>query len=183
LEYPCFIGLHSLTQKIHSKLLVGILRQQQDAGLDVQQWIPPCQGYVKCNVDASFYNTAGATGWGRCLRDHRGRFILAESNVIQGRLNTIEGEAMTMREAIQEVMQRGFTHMIFESDSQIVIDVISSSRHGVSEFSTLISQIQSLLLLVSNFEVKFVRRQANLVHESLPGHSMYVLPSFLYVLH
>jgi ribonuclease HI len=149
----------------------------------VQQWIPPCQGYVKCNVDASFYNTAGATGWGRCLRDHRGRFILAESNVIQGRLNTIEGEAMTMREAIQEVMQRGFTHMIFESDSQIVIDVISSSRHGVSEFSTLISQIQSLLLLVSNFEVKFVRRQANLVHESLPGHSMYVLPSFLYVLH
>jgi hypothetical protein len=48
--------------------------------------------------------TFKATGsrWG--LRDHRGGFILVESNVINGRLNIIEGEAIAMKEAITKVI-------------------------------------------------------------------------------
>ncbi|PNY04011.1 putative protein phosphatase 2C 42-like protein [Trifolium pratense] len=78
---------------------------QHDAVSEMQHWQPPSQGYFKCNVDASFYNNAGATGWGWCSRDRRGRFIIAGSNVMHGRLNTIEGEgreAMAMKEAISE---------------------------------------------------------------------------------
>jgi hypothetical protein len=60
-------------------------------------------------VDASFYNIVGATDWGWCLRDHRERFISAGSNGMHGRLN----EAMAMKEASSEMVQRGFFNVIF----------------------------------------------------------------------
>ncbi|PNX81046.1 hypothetical protein L195_g037061 [Trifolium pratense] len=62
------------------------------------------QGRLKCNVDASFYNAAGVTGWGLCVRDYQGCFVSAASNYIQQRLNTIEGEAVAFKEAIREVL-------------------------------------------------------------------------------
>jgi ribonuclease HI len=57
---------------------------------------------------------------------------LVESNVTHGRFNTIEGEALAMKEAISEAIQRGFTNVIFESDSQILIDAIFSRQQGYS---------------------------------------------------
>ncbi|XP_045800055.1 uncharacterized protein LOC123894182 [Trifolium pratense] len=127
--------------------------QQQHVAHVNEQQQPPRYSYLKCNVDASFLGTTNATGSGWCFRDNQGRFLLAGSNVILGRLNTIEGEAVAMKEAISEAIQRGFTHVIFESDSQILIDAISSRQQGYSTFSPLISNIRSLLSLVPNFEL------------------------------
>ncbi|GAU34086.1 hypothetical protein TSUD_255820 [Trifolium subterraneum] len=144
------------------------------------QWQQPQFGIVKCNVDASFYDIAGATGWGWCVRDHQGRYIIAGTNLLQARLNILEGEAMAIKEAMEEMLQRGFSHVIFESDSKIVVDAISSRQEGISDFSLLISSIQSLLMSNPNFEVKFVKRQANMVaHElaraaySMSGHRIF----------
>jgi hypothetical protein len=44
---------------------------------------------------------------------------------------------------------------------------ISSRHDGISEFSVLISHIQDLLRMHNYFEVKYVKRQANLVAHSL----------------
>jgi hypothetical protein len=40
-----------------------------------------------------------------------------------------------------ELIQRGFTRVIFESDSKVVVDAILSRNVGVSEFSSIISSI------------------------------------------
>jgi hypothetical protein len=45
-------------------------------------WQQPPLGYLKCNVDASFYNLAGSTGWGWVLRDSNGDFKLAGTNIV-----------------------------------------------------------------------------------------------------
>ncbi|MCI21718.1 hypothetical protein A2U01_0042888, partial [Trifolium medium] len=55
------------------------------------------------------------------------------------KLNIIEGEAMTIKEAMSETIQRGFTQVIFESDSKVVVDAILSRNVGVSEFCSIIS--------------------------------------------
>ncbi|CAJ2678429.1 unnamed protein product [Trifolium pratense] len=68
---------------------------------------------------------------------------------------------MAIKEATEEMIQRGLSHVIFESDSKIVVDAISSRQIGTSEFSMLISCIKSLLLLNPSFEVKFVKRQGS----------------------
>jgi ribonuclease HI len=94
--------------------------------------------------------------------------LLAGSNIFHGGLNIIEGEAMAIKKAITELLQRGFSHVIIESDSQIVINQVASSmQQGSSVFSFIISNIKSLLLLVPNFEVKFVKWQTNMVVHSL----------------
>jgi ribonuclease HI len=41
-------------------------------------------------------------------------------------LNILEGEAMAIIEAMEVMMQRGLFYVIFESDSKLVVDVISS---------------------------------------------------------
>jgi ribonuclease HI len=69
----------------------------------------------------------------------------------------LEGEAMALIEAMEEVLHRGYSFVIFESDSKLVVDAISSRQAGVSEFSILISRIQSLLRMNNYFEVKYVK--------------------------
>jgi hypothetical protein len=122
------------------------LVQQKTADNRSQQWQQPPTGYLKCNVDASFYSTAGATGWGWCLRDHHGQFKLAGTNLLHSPLNILEGEAMAIIEAMEVMMEKGFSYVIFESDSKLVVDAISSRHDGLSEFSILISHIKYLLI-------------------------------------
>jgi ribonuclease HI len=147
----------------------GLLQDQQQqnnpvpAATSLLSWHQPPHGYYKCNVDASFYNLTASTGWGWVLRDAHGGFKLAGSNIVPTTFSVIEGEAMALMEAMEEVIHRGFPYVIFESDSKLVVDAIYSRQSGVSEFSLLISHIQSLLRLHNYFEVKYVRRQANKV--------------------
>jgi hypothetical protein len=55
----------------------------------------------------------------------------------------------------------------YESDSKIVVDAIFNSFVGTCEFSTLISKIEYLFLLYSNFEMKFIKRHINIVTHTL----------------
>jgi ribonuclease HI len=147
------------------------VQQQTTVNID-EQWQPPSIGYLKCNVDASFYNMAGATGW--CLRDHNGQFKLAGTNRVKSPLNIFEGEAMAIIEAIEMMMQRDFSYVTFESDSKTVVDAINSSHVGLSEFSILISHIKSLLSSNNYFEIKYVKRQANMAAHSLARAAYYI---------
>ncbi|GAU16801.1 hypothetical protein TSUD_200440 [Trifolium subterraneum] len=101
-------------------------QQQQTTVQTAIKWKQPPPGYLKCNVDASFYDTAEATGWGWCLRDYRGRFVLAGTNLMYTKLNILEGEAMAIKEALEKFMQRDLTRVIFESDSKVVVNAIHS---------------------------------------------------------
>jgi ribonuclease HI len=87
--------------------------------------------------------------------------VLAGSKVLYKQLNIIEGEAMAIKEAMCESIERGFIQVIFESDSKVVVDAILFENVGVSKFCSIISNTRHLLCLYSNFEIKFVKRQAN----------------------
>ncbi|MCH96078.1 replication protein A 70 kDa dna-binding subunit [Trifolium medium] len=96
------------------------------------QWQCPTKGWWKCNVDASFHEAAGYTGWGWYIRNRQGNFIVAGCNWIREKLTTIEGEAMTLLEAICEAATRGWNNMVFESDSKIVVDAIHAKQYEQS---------------------------------------------------
>jgi hypothetical protein len=92
--------------------------QQQQAQQHISvpsllHWQQPPSGFFQCNVDASFYNMAGATGWGWIIRDSRGHFMLAGTNIIHSPLSVMEGEAMALLEAMEEVIHRGLSLVIF----------------------------------------------------------------------
>jgi ribonuclease HI len=163
------LGMQAATYWHQWAAVHGMFSEQQQlaepatAAATVVCWQQPPPGYLKCNVDASFYHLAGATGCGWVFRDFRGCFKLAGTNTMHSSLTVMEGEALALIEAMEEAIRRGFHYVSFESDSKLVVDAINHRQNGVSEFSLLISHIQYLLNLHNYFEVKYVRRQANKV--------------------
>ncbi|GAU51416.1 hypothetical protein TSUD_88710 [Trifolium subterraneum] len=68
---------------------------------------------------------------------------------------------------MEEARHRGLDRVQFESDSKVLIEAIHMKRRGNSEFLSIVHDILSLMSSFINFEVKFVRRQANLVAHTL----------------
>ncbi|XP_058775495.1 uncharacterized protein LOC131649754 [Vicia villosa] len=130
-------------------------------------WRPPLEGRLKCNVDAGFNINRGTTNRGWCIRDHMGNFISAGTAWDFGSFPILEAEALALKEAIRSAIDLHLEYVIFESDSQNTIHAICSDVNGFSEFSSIISSIRSLLDNFPNFEVKFVKRQANSVAHAL----------------
>jgi ribonuclease HI len=130
-------------------------------------WEKPLAGWYKCNVDAAFHKEINKTSTGWVLRDHFGRFIAAATTWIDGSCSIVEGESIALLEALKVMDQRGYSHVIFESDSKSVVDAIHHFRGGNSEFSLLVSNIINFLACNQNFLVKFVRRQANMAAHTL----------------
>ncbi|GAU28837.1 hypothetical protein TSUD_21740 [Trifolium subterraneum] len=112
---------------------------------DLVRWEKPALDWVKCNVDAAFVSGSGRTSVGLCFRDNSGHFMAA----------------------MEEAKLRGLDRVQFESDSKVLIEAIHMQRRGNSEFLSIVHDILSLMSSFINFEVKFVRRQANLVAHTL----------------
>lgn len=64
-------------------------------------WTKSPSGYLKCNIDASFHSASGSTGFGMCIRDHMGQFILAKTCHSWPLMDVKEGEATAMLRALQ----------------------------------------------------------------------------------
>lgn len=65
------------------------------------------------------------------------------------------------------VQQMGISSMTFLGDSQVLVAAIYGRNEGQSEFNFIVNSIRCLLNLHCNFEVKFIRREANMVAHSL----------------
>jgi ribonuclease HI len=150
----------------------SVQQLQHNNGAAVQQnsqssWQPPPPNWFKCNVDAGFHQAENKTSLGWCLRDQRGHCIAAGTAWNEGQYSILEGEAVALLHALREMEQRGLSQVIFETDSKNVVDAIQHFRGGNSEFSSIISHINNVLLVHPNFMVKFSKRQANMVAHML----------------
>jgi hypothetical protein len=64
------------------------------------------------------------------------------------KLFTLEGEAMSLLEAIREASFRGWSKIIFESDRIIVADALQTNHMRVSKLSSIILCHLSLCYIV-----------------------------------
>lgn len=70
----------------------------------------------------------------------------------------------------------GLHHVIFETDSKLLVDDFSSPKLNISEFSTLVDQCRYLLLHLDDFSMVFSCRETNMVTHTL-AHSSISFPS------
>ncbi|PNX63246.1 60S ribosomal protein l23, partial [Trifolium pratense] len=128
------------------------------------KWQPPRNGWLKCNMDTGFHNQSATTTCGRwCIRDEAGMFVRAGTTWNHGTHSIIEAEALALLESMQAATSMNMVRVIFESHAQRVVDAVHMRNGGSSEFYLTISCIKNMLALYSNFEVNFVKRQANSV--------------------
>ncbi|GAU30144.1 hypothetical protein TSUD_360370 [Trifolium subterraneum] len=134
---------------------------------DLVRWEKPTLDWVKCNVDVAFVTGSERTSVGLCFRDNSGHFMAGMTQWQQTVISSVEGEAWALLLAMEEARHRGLDRVQFESDSKVLIEAIHMKRRGNSEFLSIVHDILSLMSSFINFEVKFVRRQANLVAHTL----------------
>ncbi|GAU22779.1 hypothetical protein TSUD_142180 [Trifolium subterraneum] len=134
---------------------------------DLVRWEKPDLDWVKCNVNVAFVSGTGRTSMGLCFRDNSGHFMAGMTQWQQTVISSVEGEAWTLLLAMEEARHRGLNRVQFESDSKVLIEAIHMKRRGNSEFLSIVHDILSLMSSFINFEVKFVRRQKNLVAHTL----------------
>ncbi|GAU16454.1 hypothetical protein TSUD_118030 [Trifolium subterraneum] len=127
----------------------------------------PALDWVKCNVDVAFVSGSGRTSVGLCFHDNSGHFMAGMTQWQQTVISSVEGKTLTLLLAMEEARHRGLDRVQFESDSKVLIEAIHMKRRGNSEFLPIVHYILSLMSSFINFEVKFVRRQANLVAHTL----------------
>lgn len=139
----------------------------------MQVWEKPNESWLKCNVDVAFHDSNHITYFACCVRDSRGQFIRAQTKWQRTNIIVLKGEAIALLDALHFADDNRWDRVVFESDSSTLVQTLSSPGHGDLEFYAIVSSINYQLSLHSNFKVKFIRRQANMV-----AHTLVI--SFLY---
>lgn len=84
------------------------------------------------------------------------------NNMAAGKYDSFGGWGISLTRCHSLCWCELWNRVVFESDSAIV-QSLSSSSHGDLEFYVIVANIIYLWYLHSNFRVKFIRRQANIV--------------------
>jgi len=82
-------------------------------------------------------------------------------------MTVLEGETIALLDAIHFADVKRLNQVVFESDLATLVQALSFPSHDDSEFYDIVSSIIYQLSLHFNFEVKFVRRQMNMVAHTL----------------
>ncbi|GAU19638.1 hypothetical protein TSUD_383330 [Trifolium subterraneum] len=125
------------------KLQRNIVSMTIDLG--VRRWEKPALGWVKCNVDVAFVTGSKKTSVGLCFCDNNGQFMAGMTQWQQNVISTVEGETCALLLAMKKAIHTGLDRVQFESDSNVLIDVIHMKRRGNSEFLSIVHDILLVL--------------------------------------
>jgi len=82
--------------------------------------------WLKCNVDAAFYDRNHITTFACCVRDSRKQFIRAQTKWQRANMTVLEGEAVALLEALHFADANRWDRVDFESDSSTLVQALSS---------------------------------------------------------
>ena len=86
-----------------------------------EKWKLPDEGIIKINTDASFFSSAMNGGTGFIVRGHMGSMIRAQALWHDHAASEMCMEAVAICEGARHAMERGYSHVIIESDAKVVV--------------------------------------------------------------
>jgi ribonuclease HI len=144
-------------------------------------WAKLSTEWIKCNVDCALFEVGGQFGVGICFRDNLGHLLQDHSLTFPYVATTAKCVATALQQAIQIALDKGLNRVIFETDCQVVANVVLSNNLYVNELGSLLSTCRTLLASNASYTLAFIRRQANRVAHSLARASiLHASPSIFY---
>lgn len=101
-------------------------------GENYVQWTAPPSGVVKINFDGAFDSARFCGGIGVVVRDDHGRLLLARMGPVLAAKSALMMEALTFREAVFVALRCGYTNVVFQGDSKVLVDI----RYGYWDYSS-----------------------------------------------
>ncbi|KAL8521358.1 hypothetical protein ACS0TY_011763 [Phlomoides rotata] len=147
--------------------------------LQCTTWHRPPTGYLKVNVDATFFRESLQTGTCMVLQDDAGNFVLGRTILLSGVVDVDIGESMGFLEALSWVKNLNLVIVVVDEDAKLVVDPIRSSNSRVSIFGEYIQHCKDFLASYPSFSVNFVKMGVNSVaHEFARASRLFKSPHY-----
>ncbi|XP_042480148.1 uncharacterized protein LOC122061048 [Macadamia integrifolia] len=131
------------------------------------KWEFPPIGYTKINVDGSSLGCPSLAGIGGIVCDDHGRFICSFAESV-GITFAYIAEALAVRQAPQLAFDRGFSHIILESDNLMIVNLLKrTTTVSPWRIAHIIDDCLTLSDLFPQTYFKHTFRQGNTVVDSL----------------
>ncbi|KAF7801366.1 SKP1-like protein 14 [Senna tora] len=121
------------------------------------KWIKPTDPFIKLNVDIALKQD-GVGAVGGVFRDHERLCVGAFSGKVPPMGDVTLMEALGMRKGIEVARDGGITHIIVESDSKLVVDMLHSPCTHESRLSAVCKSIIELCKQFSDCDIRWVPR-------------------------
>ncbi|XP_074374083.1 uncharacterized protein LOC141714463 [Apium graveolens] len=126
------------------------------------RWCKSAAGWIKINTDVACLPGMNQVGVGCVVRDEYRQFLRARSNVIQGRFQPREAEAIELWEALSWIKNWRHNKCVFESDSKLLVDAVNDTG-GAAYFHMIVDEFRDIIKHFKEVLVVFAYRSANMV--------------------
>ena len=115
-------------QEVHKQPSSSVVQHGQNrVQANNSVWEKQRETWLKCNVDATFYDRQHITSFACCVRDSCGQFIRAQTKWQRANMIVLEGEAVALLDVIHFVVGNRWNRVVFESDSATLVQALLSS--------------------------------------------------------
>lgn len=128
-------------------------------------WRKPEMGWVNFNVDGCCKGNPGTTGGGGMIRNYNGEMIKAFAEFYgQGNNNLAEAKAMLY--GVKLCCNCGFSKVIVESDSMLIVNLVNQRMKPPWQLTQIIEQIREVTE-TGNFLFVHIFREGNAIADHL----------------
>ena len=124
--------IERVRKKVHQEKLIKHHSSTQEKEVK-ESWGKPEEGWVKCNVDASFSSSDMAGAWGAILRDHNGSIIASAWDRINHCNSAALGEAIACLEGLKLSLAHSDSDIIIETDCSAVLEAFKEDSTNRTE--------------------------------------------------
>ena len=156
----------------------GVRATNRDSAM--VKWNKPSGRWVRFNSDAAISCNLKARGIGFVGRDSNGDAFVAGAKHFVGSFSVDISEALGVLEAVKLAISRDLRQVEFESDCQVVVNLLNSSVPSRNELGGIIENIKSKSC-GRDFIFRFVPRSGNKVAHSLAHFALSIDDSEIWV--
>jgi len=106
-------------------------------------WKTPQEGWVKLNCDGAHKSLVNLSGCGGLIRDSSGNCLNSYARKI-GSCDALHAEIVCMYIGMDMARRQGITHLQVESDSSLLVDMVTGKCNINGNVPTLIQRIRDL---------------------------------------
>ncbi|PWA76154.1 hypothetical protein CTI12_AA238720 [Artemisia annua] len=148
----------------NKKVLATRVETPQTNSRDV--WTKPQFSQIKFNCDAAWQKESGKVGMGFVARNCNGEVLLSGARSEFYANSPLEAEAKAVWWATKQAQSRGYSEVVFESDSLTLVHALRNQSIPL-QIATMFSDILSNSLTFSTCSWSFVKREGNIVAHSI----------------
>ena len=157
------------------------LRKQPTPPRPLVKWSPPVEEYYKVNFDGTVFRGEEKAGIGVIIRNSQGMVMASLSQKISLPQTVVELETLAATRAIEFSIELGFSMVILEGDSKMVIKALQDNSPSLTPFGLLIRDAQEAANFFTCISYAHVGRNGNFVAHNLARYARHITGFFVWM--